>query len=177
MGELDELTLSIDLMDNDPNPYSSPGSDVFAGSSAIGGEAVTDGVLNQLNRTKGWAIFLGVVCFLFAVLSVIGGIGVFSTMNMMPDEMGTEGMMLGMAIAYVAMGASYVFPGVKLCKFASKVSRLNGDRSAATLEAALNEQRVMYKYLGIIVILGIVAFIGTIIFAAATAVNSVSALG
>ena len=145
-------------MENDPNPYSTPGSDVFAGSSAVGGE-ITDGVLEQLRKTKGWVKFIGVMAFIGAGFMVVGGIIMMAGGAMggmltggASDAFGA-GVGIGMGLIYIVMAIIYIYPGMKLWGYGKRIDQLLQDRASVTLEAALNEQRAFWKFSGIMLII------------------------
>ena len=169
------------------NPYTTPTSDVFAGSSAVSTEGITDGVLQQLKGTKGWVKLMAVMLFLGAGLMFLLGLvmassGAFSSAILSASAGGADLSGLGGAfgivigLIYAAIGLVYLYPGMKLWKYGNRITQLLQDRAATTLEAALNEQRCFWKYIGImtLIMLSIYAliFIGAIIvgiFAAASA--------
>jgi hypothetical protein len=146
-------------MENDPNPYSTPGSDVFAGSSAVGGGEVTDGVIDQLQRTKGWVKFIGVMAFIGAAFMVVGGLVIMAGGAMGGIFSGDAGGALGagfgfgMGLMYIVMAILYIYPGMKLWAYGKRIDQLLQDRATLTLEAALNEQRSFWKFTGIMMII------------------------
>jgi hypothetical protein len=152
-------------MDNDPNPnpnpnpYSTPGSDVFASSSALGGEGITEGVLEQLRKTKGWVKFLGVMAFIGAALMVVLGVVIMAGGAFGAAFAGQAGAELGpwftaiIGLIYIVMALLYIYPGMKLWKYGKTIDRLLEDRASVTLEAALNEQRSLWKFCGIMMII------------------------
>lgn len=148
-------------MENDPNPYSTPGSDVFSGSSAMGGGEVTDGVLDQLRRTRGWVKFLGILAFIGAGLILLIGLVMISgggALASMAEDSSTAysvGYMAGMGLYYIVLAFFYIYPGVKLWKYGKRIDQLMQDRASLTLEAALNEQRSLWKYIGVLSIIGL----------------------
>jgi hypothetical protein len=169
-------------MENDPNPYSTPGSDVFAGSSAVGGSEITDGVLDQLRRTKGWVKFFGVMAFIGAGFLILGGIAMMAGGAMgaaFSEEVGAGlgagfGILIG--LVYIVMAILYIYPGMKLWGYGKRIDQLLQDRASITLEAALNEQRAFWKFSGIafIVVMSIyiLAFVGIMLTVGIAAANA-----
>jgi len=171
------------------NPYLSPSSDPFGGSSFTSAEGVTDLVLTHLRRTKGWVKFIAIMAFIGAVLMLGGGVmmmimGIFSgaafgamggaEMGLMGGFSGVLG--IGLGVLYAAMGALYFYPGLKLWKYGTRIDALLLDRSPDTLALALNEQRAFWKFTGVMIIVmlilyvvALVAIIGLGVFGAAAA--------
>ncbi len=151
------------IMENNPSPYAAPSSNVFAASSAVG-EGITDGVIEQLRRTKGWVKLLGVLfiigavlMFIFGLVVMLGG-GAIGFAEMSGAGVASGAMMVGMGIGNTIFGLLYLYPGIKLWKYGSSIDRLIQDRSNVTLEAALNEQRGFWKFVGVITLVVIVLY-------------------
>lgn len=154
-------------MENNPSPYAAPSSNVFAPSSAVG-ESITDGVIEQLRGTKGWVKFLGVLCFISAALILLGsivfiGIGAMGAASMTEATGFSSGLIVGFGVLYALMSVLYIYPGIKLWKYGSGIDRLIQDRSNATLEMVLNEQRAFWKYAGVVIIISIILYIVAIV--------------
>ncbi len=137
------------------DPYSSPANHVeppsFSNSSAV-----SQGVLAQLAGTKPWVRFMSVLMFIGAgfmllvalVMLVAGGsIAASSKTGALP-----AGMMSGIAILYALLAGLYIYPALKLWKYASNIGTLLISGTVLDLEAALGQQRSFWKFLGIMVI-------------------------
>ena len=132
-----------------PTPYVQPPS--FSASAAI-----SSGVLAQLAGTKGWVRFMAVLMFVGAgfmllvglVMLVAGGaIAANAKAGAIP-----AGMMTGVAILYALLSLIYIYPALKLWKYATYIGALLISGSMMDLESALNQQRSFWKFLGIMVI-------------------------
>jgi hypothetical protein len=179
------------------NPYNVPAADPFGQSTAIGGEAITEGVLKQLKGTKGWVKLMAIILFLIGGLMVMGGLavlafGIFgsSILAAMGDQAGqlaSIGGVVGasvLGVVYAALGAIYLVPGFKLWNYGSTIDDLLKDRAVVTLEKALDYQRSFWKFIGVFTVVMIsvyvLIFIAMIIFggiAAAMGAGGVSGLG
>jgi hypothetical protein len=163
------------------NPYASPSASLYQASSSTGADTASQEVISQLERTKPWAQFMSVMAFIGAAFMIgMGGLmmigGALGASTGAPGFGSAEGAMLqGMALFYALMGASYIYPGVKLWKFGSRIGQLSRTRSIVELESALNEQRVLWKSVGIITIVSILLAIGLVFLSIATVVSKVSA--
>lgn len=153
--------------------------------SPVPGKAVSDAVLDQLARTKGWTRFFSVMLWIGAGFLVLGGIGLM-LVGGLGGAMGAAGedamKAFGGAIGGIAVGAIYlvmaffyIYPALKLGNYSSRISALISTPSDTNLAAALNEQRAFWKYVGIMMIvmfaLYFVVIIGAVLvggFAAAT---------
>ena len=62
------------------------------------------------------------------------------------------GMGIGMAAIYLIMGLLYIFPGIFLVRYATKINALLSSPTTAALEAALVAQKSFWKFVGISVL-------------------------
>lgn len=151
-----------------PAGYESP----LASSSAL----VSQAVIDQLARTKPWVRLMSVLLFVgagFLVLAaiamfVVGAIGAGTT-GMRNAAMGA-GMGVGLGAFYLVLAVLYIFPGMKLWKYASRIEHLIQSNQELDLVSALSEQRAFWKFAGIAAVLCIVLYIvgiGAVVIAAA----------
>lgn len=141
--------------------------------------SLSRGVVEQLLGTRPWVRVFSILMFIGAGFMVLGGAlmlvgtgfaAVSSSSNAMP--MGVMGVAMG--VFYILIAAVYIYPALKLWKYANGISALSFSGSQADLEVALREQRRFWKFLGVAMIamfalyaVGIVLFI---VFAGAAAV-------
>lgn len=140
------------------NPYTTPvvsgeRNDLFAGSGLVSGAAI-----QQLAGTKPWVRLLSVISFIgsgFMLLGagslvLMGTIGSFvaagNSGSVLPASFG-----IGIAIAYAVFAVIYLYPGVKLWKYANAIALLMQTQSEVDLVKALDQQRAFWKFLGILV--------------------------
>jgi hypothetical protein len=136
---------------------------------------VSRGVLNRLEATKPWVrlisvmVFLGVIAvWVLGLMLLLGGDGTFNSAfkagystsaggAVKPELQDTA--VTGVFIATVAtpmlLALLFVYPALKLWKYASRIQHLLKQVSSANLEAVLREQLSFWKVIGII-ILGVV---------------------
>jgi len=135
------------------NNYAPPNSDVTA-SSGTGG--VTNPMLNALSGTKPWVLLIG-------ILSIIGSVFIFiaaARMLAMGSQPGVPGgILIGMAVLYLAMGVVNIVLGIFLVKYSSAIGRLRITREAGDLETALLTQKSFWKLAGIIVLLFLIIMV------------------
>jgi hypothetical protein len=81
-----------------------------------------------------------------------------------------------LAVIYGVMAFVYIYPAIKLWKYANRIGSLAASRSVADLDAALNEQRGFWKFIGIMTVIMIslyfVAVIGFVAFGATAAMKA-----
>lgn len=166
------------------NPYSSPSANLFSSTGGTVAEAVSQGTINQLQGTKPWVRFMSVLFFIGGIfmmgigliMGVAGGVGGMS----LPEgqaaaPFGAIGIVV-IAGIYGLMGLLYLYPAVKMWKYGTKIGDLVNSRSVADLEAALNEQRIVWKFWGVMTIVVIGLMIVGSIVAAVVGIAAASAM-
>jgi hypothetical protein len=160
------------------NPYAAPVDQRHQASTGFGSMVPPDAV-EMLAKTKPWVRFISVITFIGAgfmllaggVMTLAGG-GIFaaasSSGGMPPALAGSMGAIL--AGFYVFLAIVYIYPGVKLWKYASAIGRLIQSGSEEDLVAALKQQKSFWKFVGIVflamLVIYIVTIIGVAVFAA-----------
>jgi hypothetical protein len=135
------------------DPYASPMTNPQA-TGHSGDAAISQGVIQQLAGTKGWVRFISVLVFIGAGLMLL----VALMMGLMGSAMASAtknpifsgGMGVTLAVIYAIFAFVYIFPAVKLWKYATCIGRLMASGTTIDLEAALNEQRSFWKFIGIL---------------------------
>ena len=143
-------------MTNDP--YTSPLSPIQSVPPNGTAGGVSAGVVDQLARTKPWVRLFSVLMFLgaglmllvAAAILLVGGIGAAGSKGSTAAISGAMG--VGISMVYAVMAVLYIFPALKLWKYASGIGRLLYSGSEGDLVNALNEQRVFWKFVGILMI-------------------------
>jgi len=152
------------------DPYSSPAAHDSPPSYSAA-SAVSQGVLAQLAGTKPWVRFMSVLMFIgagFMLLAAFMMLAMGGTMAATAKTGGAAlpaGMMSGIAVLYAVFAGVYVYPALKLWKYASRIGALLTTGAMMDLESALNEQRSFWKFLGIMVIAMFVLYFVVIIAA------------
>ncbi len=162
------------------NPYTSPQSNLFGGSAETTTDGVTQGVLLQLQKTKPWVRLMSVVMFLGAGLMLLGGLamglmGAAGTLNQTASPFGGQmGAVfgVGMAAMYGILAVLYVFPALKLWKYADRIRDLLASRQLVDLERALNEQRAFWKFVGVMIVVVLIIYAVAIIVGGVIAVSA-----
>lgn len=140
------------------NPYTTPvvsgeRIDLFAGSGLVSGAAI-----QKLAGTKPWVRLLSVISFIASGFMLLGAgslvlMGTVSSIaasgrtgSALPASFG-----IAIAIAYAVFALIYLYPGVKLWKYANSIARLMHTQSEVDLVDALDQQRGFWKFIGIMV--------------------------
>ncbi|HYF33663.1 MAG TPA: DUF5362 family protein [Prosthecobacter sp.] len=147
------------------NPYHSPSASLFGSNEATETITVSQGSILHLQNTRPWALFLSVVFFLVSALMTLFGFGtgaavVLGAGSAELKDAGAVGpgffQLIGAVYGLMGViGLSYIYPGVKLWKYSTRINALTRSQSVQDLESALNAQRMAWKSLGIVTILGI----------------------
>ena len=152
------------------NPYQTPQSDIFSGNTyAKNDGGVSAGVINELYKTKGWVRFLSVLGFIgsgfyfLAIILYFIGAGVMA--SKMADELGPIGVAGGLfvGIFYIIIGIIFTYPTVRMWKYASRINFLIYSERVEDLEDALAQQRSIWRFNGILALIGLILFAGGLI--------------
>ncbi|RYD21992.1 MAG: hypothetical protein EOP88_09525 [Verrucomicrobiaceae bacterium] len=139
------------------DPYSSPALNVPSVNRSQD-SAITDGVVRELAGTKPWVRFLSVLMFigtglmvLLAIMMIVMGGAMAQAAPSNPFIAGGAGAFVGGI--YLVMALLYVYPAIRLWKYASRISELMQSATSFSLEAALREQRKFWKFFGILALI------------------------
>ena len=152
------------------NPYTPPQATV--GDRGPAGGSITDEMISALRGTKGWVLLIGILMFIAAALTALGGIAMSFGSAMMGAMGGGKnaapaGMFIGMGVAYLLISVIYVFLGLYLVKYSSAIGRLVSDGHAADMENALHSQRKFWRLAGVLALIGMVVMVLGIVAAIA----------
>jgi hypothetical protein len=155
----------------DTNPYSTPAANPYDGPNSIGSQVSTAAV-GALAATKPWVRFMSVMVFIGAGLMVLAAIAMGAAVAMGGGMMKSTGgaanpfagpMGLVLVAVYVVLAIVYIFPGVKLWKYASCIAMLMQTGRHEDLVAALNQQRSFWKFMGVLVLVMLVVYMLAIV--------------
>ncbi len=116
-----------------------------------------DSLINVCDRGRGWAKFVGIMSVIFFIISVF--------------KIFTTGLFAGLFSIIIAIFAN-LLPGLFMIRYANAIANAkNSNNPAEELEIACLNQGRYFLLLGIMAILGIIAFVlifGGMILAAAS---------
>ncbi len=173
-------SLPAPIMESPANPYSTPAANLYGASTGVSSEIVAASTIAQLTGTKPWVRFISVILWLLSGLvllaaTAMAAISVFNPPKTSAIPFGNGEFMI-LAVVYGLLSFIYIFPAVKLWKYANRIGSLGATRSTTDLDSALNEQRSFWKYAGIMTIIIICSyialFIGMLYFGFSTALKS-----
>jgi uncharacterized membrane protein len=132
-----------------------------------GAGVMTDTIINALKKTRPWVLFLAILGFVGAALTLLVGISVIISSVMLGKVEGIDaeiapfgsGMMIGLGVVYAAMALIYFFSSLYLLRYAGAIKRLSSSLSVADLEAALTQQASFWKLIGILALISIVLMV------------------
>jgi hypothetical protein len=160
-----------------PSPFAPPRTENLLARDGAGGGEVSHGAIEALRRTRPWVILFAVLSFLGSGLMVLLGIMV-AVMGSIPgaaaeQPFGRFGWALG--LFYLAFGAAYVYPGVRLLQYGLAIGRLVQGRRPADLEQALELQMRFWRFIGILT-LALIAlyFVVLVVLVGAAATGAMS---
>jgi hypothetical protein len=157
------------------NPYQASSHSAYPVASS---GSVSPATLQALAGTKPWVRLCSILGFIGAGMMILAGLavmatGVFGGMGSRQSAAMTGLPLVAAGIFYLLMALLYLFPSLKLWQYGSSIVRLMSSGSNADLEAALDQQRGFWKFVGImmVILLGLMllAFVGGFIAAMAGA--------
>jgi hypothetical protein len=166
------------------NPYQPSSASVSGAAGTPQGSMVSQSIIGQLVRTRPWVRLLSVMSFLGAglmlvigvIMLVAGGAGMASGMGSSSSSGAAAfggGMMMGMSMFYILIALLYIYPGLKLWKYANRITGFASTGAEVDLEKALNEQRSFWKFAGISVIVIVSLYIvGIAVFAVTAGIRA-----
>jgi uncharacterized membrane protein YhaH (DUF805 family) len=121
-------------------------------------QAVPTGVVAALAGTHPWARFLAILGFCVVGLMLFAGLagGVAGAASGNPE-------LAVIMVIYPLMSLIYFFPALFLLRFANRTRDFVARGEPDLLQAAVEAQRSLYKFTGIVAIIGILLSIGMII--------------
>ena len=139
------------------NPYESPENLSVPEKPLESRSALTETMLNYLKDASPWLRFIGVLGFIASGLMCIGGIifmiVMFAASNFVDDVGGALSGLIG--LIYVPMGALYFFPARFTYKFGAKIRDYRFTNADEDLELAFKNNKSLWKFLGILAIIGL----------------------
>jgi len=119
---------------------------------------IGDEAKKYLLETAKWAKFLSIIGFIGIGVMILLGIFMGAFMGFMlsaSEELAamSTGMSAIMSIFYIAIVAVYIYPILKLYHFADQTKKALSENSSDGISLALESQKSMYKFMGIMTII------------------------
>ena len=131
----------------DTTPQTGPALDRQAGGPP------PDGIVENLVGAAPWVRFMAILGFVGIGVMLVLGCGILVVG--FPVE-GKAGALRFVGLVYIAMAAVYLIPVLPLNQFAAAAGRLRRERTYEVAAEALRHNRVFWKRLGILGIIGAV---------------------
>lgn len=126
-----------------------------------------------LRQASGWAMFLSVIGFILIALSLLGALSMLAVSDIIDSAQSAGGannpmggIISGASIGLITLIFTilWFFPVFFMYKFASKTRQALNNNMGADLIKAFRGLRSYFMFLGILVIISIITYIGWIIF-------------
>ena len=121
-------------------------------------------------ETAKWAKFISIVGFIFCGLLVLGGIfagTLFSNLSTNPygnTSMPASAMGSMFTVIYIVCALVYFFPCLFLFKFASRMQVALRSSDQQTLVSSLGNLRAYFRFVGILLIIGLSIWVLALVF-------------
>lgn len=116
------------------------------------GDATLAPVMEPLRRTAPWARFIAILNFVFVAVILLGAVGIaFLPIPGMPER----GVARFFGLIYVPIGLLYLLPAILSMRYATGITQFLQTQSPDQLAVALNAQRRVWKFWGILFAIGL----------------------
>ena len=172
---------------SDLNPYRSPEADVKIEKPLVSQGALTGVMLKYLGDASPWLRFLGIMGFIGSGLMVLGGlvcitflpfaINIFDgASDFFSNFLAPMSVMVLYSLYFIGAGVLMFFPALFTYRFGSKIRSFILSNSETELELAFRNNKFLWKFQGILMIIGIavvpvIIIIGVIAAVAFLALN------
>lgn len=134
-----------------PEMTASPSVPVDPGS----GYELSEAMLNAVHTSGPWLRFMSVLGFISLALMLLVGLfmlvaGVFGAA--LSKELGGAGVLVAMAVMYLALSFVYLFPALYLWRAADGAAESRRGEVSSGVEKALANQKSFWKFVGIVTI-------------------------
>jgi hypothetical protein len=121
---------------------------------------VSENALGYLRSTSPWVKFLAVVGFVVTAFIVLIGLFMFAVGGLAPPNSKFPASLFPvLGVIYLVLGLFfYLIPSILLMRYGSAITRIPNSGQEA-IDAALRNQKTFWKYVGIFMIIMIVAYV------------------
>ena len=137
--------------------YAAPRGNLTPGATMAG--QVSAGTVQALKETRPWVRLIAIVGMVMTGIMLIAmlaaaSFGFFAAAKGRGNTAGIGGLEIIVILAIaLLMGLLYIYPIVKLFKYAGAISRLHRSGSVKDLEDALGQQKSFWKFAGILTLI------------------------
>jgi hypothetical protein len=149
----------MDNQNQEPMPASQPGAETREGMTTV---ILTRQAQLFLDQTRPWVRFVSIMVFIGAALMVLAAVvmigltmaGAFAASSG-SNPFGAAGM-VAVGFFYMMLACLYIAPGVFLSRYATAIRRLKETSASNALEDALKHQKSFWRFVGILMVIGLV---------------------
>ncbi len=135
------------------NPYGVPATHAQPENSGV----VPQSVSKELTATRPWVRLISVVmwigCAMLLLFMALCVYFIATETKTNAEQVDLPVRMIALSFGYGFVAIILIYPALKLSKYASKITRLSESGTFTDLSAALAEQRLFWKFSGILTIL------------------------
>ena len=151
------------------NPYQSPETETKIMTPLVSQGSLTETMLKHLNDASPWLRFMGIMGFIGSGFMLLGGlfcllfmplaINLFdAASNNFPYFFGSfVPVMIIYALYFIGAGVVLFFPALFTYRFGAKIRSYLQTNSEGELELALKNNKFLWKFQGILTIIGLAA--------------------
>jgi len=149
------------------NPYQSPETAVVTDNAPVAQGTLTETMLIQLKGASPWLRFVGVLGFIGAGFTILTGVVFlavvpfitrsFAGLDSFSGSMGAAFWVI-IALFCVIVGVFMVLPSLFMYRFGEKIRGYLRTGAEQELEAAFKNNRLLWKFIGIICIISLAFF-------------------
>lgn len=137
------------------NPYHSPSAPASPGYASSGSVEVSARTISELNGTRPWVKVLSLVAWIGSGLMVIAGLAM-TLMGFLGIGAATapgQGLGIGVGLFYLLFAALMIYPALKISAYGKKIDDLGRSQSVQDLEIALEQQRLVWRFYGVLAVI------------------------
>ncbi|MDR0475663.1 MAG: hypothetical protein LBH43_18575 [Treponema sp.] len=156
-------------MSDTVNPYQSPEASAQAIEPIVSQGGLTESMLKSLGGASPWLRFMGIMGFIGSGFMVLGGISSLAVMPLMSDSLSELGGMFDglssfapfiavYAVYFMGAGVLMFFPALFTYRFGDKIRNYIRTNSLTELEQAFQNNKSLWKFNGILMIVALAIF-------------------
>jgi hypothetical protein len=136
------------------NPWQSPGTEVRAEENSAAQGGLTAAMIRYLKEASPWLRFIGILEYIGAGLLAAGGVLVTSVFAVTGRTFGSAGTAVGAfaGLIYVVLAVISFFPARFTYYFGAKIRSYLSGNMDKDLEAAFKNNKSLWKFAGILMI-------------------------
>ena len=160
------------------SPYQSPENPSVPEKPLGTQAALTETMLRYLKEASPWLRFIGILGFIGCGFMVIGGIigavVMFAVSDLTDELSGVFSLLIG--LIYLPIGILFFFPSRFIYNFGAKIHNYQFTNSEEDLEIAFKNNKALWKFNGILYIIGLAFIPVSIVLAVIAGFAAVSGL-